>query len=230
VDALSVFQSSPHSRAPSLPREMPEAVPQEAAASSEREPDTTRASSGDGASTSNSSSTFTISPVGATAAGVAVAAAACALAAGGHWRATASALAEEGIDAVTRRKALPTAVRSSLSSVFCLSFCFLGRTRFGSYLFLFPTHSPPPETRTRFLRPHAKKNKARALGVATVACVAATALVGGAASALGFLPQLAGEASVATPAAAAGAAERARAAVRGSMRAMILGEGGGDKK
>ena len=210
---------------------MPEAVPQEAAASSERGPDTTRASSGDGASTSNSSSTFTISPVGATAAGVAVAAAACALAAGGHWRATASALAEEGIDAVTRRKALPTAVRSSLSSVFCLSFCFLGRTRFGSSLFLFPTHPPPPsETRTRFLRPHAKKNKARALGVATVACVAATALVGGAASALGFLPQLAGEASVATPAAAAGAAERARAAVRGSMRAMILGEGGGDKK
>lgn len=229
MDALSLFQSSPHSRAPSLPREMPEAAPQEAAASSEREPDTARASSGDGASTSNSSSTFTISPVGATAAGVAVAAAACALAAGGHWRATASALAEEGIDAVTRRKALPTAVRSSLSSVFCLSFCFLRRTRFGSSLSL--SHSfPPPETRTRFLRPHAKKNKARALGVATVACVAATALVGGAASALGFLPQLAGEASVATPAAAAGAAERARAAVRGSMRAMILGEGGGDKK
>lgn len=63
-----------------------------------------------------------------------------------------------------------------------------------------------------------------------MACVAATALVGGAASALGFLPQLAGKASVATPAAAAGAAERARAAVRGSMRAMILGEDGGDKK
>ena len=159
VDALSLFQSSPHSRAPSLPREMPEAAPQEAAASSEREPDTARASSGDGASTSNSSSTFTISPVGATAAGVAVAAAACALAAGGHWRATASALAEEGIDAVTRRKALPTAVRSSLSSVFCLSFCFLGRTRFGSYLFLFPTHSPPLKPELAFFDPTQKKTR-----------------------------------------------------------------------
>ena len=113
-------------------RAMPQAPP--APASSEREPDTARSSSGAEASTSSippnaSSSTFTISPVGATAVGVAVAAAACALAAGGHWRATASALAEEGIDAVTRRKAVPTAVRFVSVSSIC-PLCFLA-ARFG---------------------------------------------------------------------------------------------------
>ena len=102
------------------------------AESDEREPDTARANSGDDASTTSSNSTspstFTIPPVGATAAGVAVAAAACALAAGGHWRATASTLAEEGIDAVTRRKALPTAVRRlSFSFVLFLLCCLLQR-------------------------------------------------------------------------------------------------------
>lgn len=157
------------------------------------------------------SSTFTVSPLGASLAGIAVAAGACALAAGGHWRATASALAEEGIDAVTRRKAVPTAVRKVFFPFpFFLSF-FLSLSPLStssSHLFFFST-------------PH---QQARALGVATAACAVATALVGGAASALGFLPQLSGETSVATPAAAAEAAERARAAVRGSMRAMILGE------
>jgi len=68
------------------------------------------------------SSTFTVSPLGASLAGIAVAAGACALAAGGHWRATASALAEEGIDAVTRRKAVPTAVRKVFFSFSFLPF------------------------------------------------------------------------------------------------------------
>lgn len=209
---------------------MPQAPPER---SREREPDTSRSSSGAEASSTSSdspkassSSTFTISPVGATAAGVAVAAAACALAAGGHWRATASALAEDGIDAVTRRKAVPTAV----SFLFVVS--LVPGTCFGFSLSFSETELTLAHSLSHPLS-LSTSQQARALGVATAACGVAVALVGGAASAAGLLPQLAGKASVATPAAAAEATERARAAVRGSMRAMILGEegegGGGEE-